>query len=56
MQRLVADLVADGHEPLYRHDHGNVASARIADGAGFAAATELAAIRFPASTPRRFPD
>lgn len=47
VQRLVADLVADGQEPLYRHDHSNIASGRLSDRAGFVAATELAAIRVP---------
>jgi GNAT superfamily N-acetyltransferase len=47
VQCLVADLVADGQLPLYRHDLDNAGSAALATSLGFVTATRLIAARFP---------
>ena len=49
VQRLVADLVADGQVPIYRHDLDNAGSAALSTALGFVVATRLLAARFPES-------
>lgn len=46
VQCLVADLVADGQVPLYRHDLDNAGSAAVSKSLGFVLATRLLAGRF----------
>ena len=45
LQRLTWDLVAGGHEPVYRHNADNLASAALAERGGYAIASPLVAIR-----------
>jgi len=46
VRAVIAQTLADGNQPLYRHDADNIASQQVALGLGFVPATRLAAIGF----------
>lgn len=46
VQAVIAQTLADGNQPLYRHNADNIGSQQVALGLGFVPATRLAAITF----------